>query len=727
MKLQTEKDMKKLALLAAVIVWANMLCAQDIDRKQVVTRNNPHVTRVDPLASLTVGNGHFAFTVDATGLQTFPEEYAKGVPLCTMSDWAWHSFANTQAFKAEEALVAKDFGRGHKELYAAQFREKGRQQDAANYLRANPHRLHLGCLGLNLTDTSLVRNVSQTLDMWTGKIDSHFTYNGQPYHVETVCNPGACQIATRVETKGRAEVVFRVPYPTGAHSDDAADWGKGNKQRVRLSYWDNRAELAVEIDNVKYEVKISWRGKARIRKTSRNEVRLSNRKGQLDFSVQFGNRSYKNFAASGPLSGVPFTEHYTRSATFWNEYWKNGAIADFSHVKDPRARELERRVVLSQYLMAVNDGSDTPPQETGLTYNSWFGKFHLEMMWWHQAQFALWGHPDLLAQSMEWYIKAAPMARKIARRQGFKGLRWMKMTDPSAEEAPSNVGSYLIWQQPHYIYFAELIYRYCTNHKTTNRTTAKAKEMDQVAKDVLDNYGPLVEETAEFMSSFVTFDSVAGRYVLKGCIPAQETLKADSTVNPPFELSYWLWGLQTAQKWRERKGEPRRADWDDIIQRLSPLASGEDSLYLAAESAPQTYRDIRFTSDHPAVLGALGILPQSRLVDDRIMRRTLDWIWDNWNWDKTWGWDYPMVAMCAARLGEPERAVDALLMPRRTNTYLVNGHNYQDDRLRVYLPGNGGLLAAVGMMLAGWDGAEGKNPGFPADWDVRWEGIFPMP
>ena len=27
--------------------------------------------------------------------------------------------------------------------------------------------------------------------------------------------------------------------------------------------------------------------------------------------------------------------------------------------------------------------------------------------------------------------------------------------------------------------------------------------------------------------------------------------------------------------------------------------------------------------------------------------------------------------------------------------------DYQDDRLRVYLPGNGGLLAAVAMMCAG--------------------------
>ena len=102
------------------------------------------------------------------------------------------------------------------------------------------------------------------------------------------------------------------------------------------------------------------------------------------------------------------------------------------------------------------------------------------------------------------------------------------------------------------------------------------------------------------------------------------------------------------------------------------------------------------------------------------MKNTLNWVWDNWNWNKTWGWDYPMTAMDAARLGEPEKAVGALLMDKRTNTYLVNGHNYQDGRLRVYLPGNGGLLTAVAMMCAGWDGSEDVNPGFPKDgkWNV---------
>ena len=65
-----------------------------IDRHALVTRNNPEVTAMDSLSSLSVGNGEFAYTVDATGLQTFPEVYKNGVPLGTQSQWGWHSFGN---------------------------------------------------------------------------------------------------------------------------------------------------------------------------------------------------------------------------------------------------------------------------------------------------------------------------------------------------------------------------------------------------------------------------------------------------------------------------------------------------------------------------------------------------------------------------------------------------------------------------------------------------------
>ena len=107
--------------------------------------------------------------------------------------------------------------------------------------------------------------------------------------------------------------------------------------------------------------------------------------------------------------------------------------------------------------------------------------------------------------------------------------------------------------------------------------------------------------------------------------------------------------MQTAQTWRERAGMQRVPEWDTLIEKLSPLAYNEDKLYLAAETAVDTYKDIRFTSDHMAVLGAVGILPMNRLVNPEYMKNTLNWVWDNWNWNKTWGWDYPMTAMDAAR------------------------------------------------------------------------------
>jgi hypothetical protein len=107
------------------------------------------------------------------------------------------------------------------------------------------------------------------------------------------------------------------------------------------------------------------------------------------------------------------------------------------------------------------------------------------------------------------------------------------------------------------------------------------------------------------------------------------------------------------------------------------------------------------------------------------MRRTLKKVMAEWRWAETWGWDYPMTAMTAARLGERETAVDALLMETPKNRYLANGHNYQRPGLHLYLPGNGGLLTAVALMAAGWEGGgDSHAPGFPQQgWEVRWEGL----
>ena len=72
------------------------------------------------------------------------------------------------------------------------------------------------------------------------------------------------------------------------------------------------------------------------------------------------------------------------------------------------------------------------------------------------------------------------------------------------------------------------------------------------------------------------------------------------------------------------------------------------------------------------------------------------WIWTHWDWPTTWGWDYPMMAMTAARLGKPDLAVDALLMDTPKNVYRANGHNHQRPGLTIYLPGNGGAALRGG-------------------------------
>ncbi len=317
----------------------------------------------------------------------------------------------------------------------------------------------------------------------------------------------------------------------------------------------------------------------------------------------------------------------------------------------------------------------------------------------------LWNRFPLLDRSLDWYNDVLPSAKERAQQQGYTGARWAKMTDGTGRDSPSPVGTLLIWQQPHPIFYAELAY--------LNRPT----------KAMLTRFQNIVEESAEWMADYAHYDKAKDRYVLgPPAIPAQENHPARETWNPTYELEYWRYGLKTAQKWRERLGMPRRPEWDTVINKLSKLPV-VDGVYMAHENCPQTFTERN--KDHPSMLAALGILT-GEMVDHETMRRTLKKVIKEWSWPETWGWDYPMIAMTAARLGEGAIAIDALMINTPKNRYSANGHNYQRPNLPLYLPGNGGLLYAIAMMAAGWkDAPKGNAPGFPKDgsWTVRSEGF----
>lgn len=739
-----------------IVVLAAMLlvttCADTaIDRHALVMRNNPHVTKIDSLHSLTVGNGRFAFTADATGLQTFPEYYKEGLSLGTYSEWGWHSFPNKEDYKIVETLQDHPLPGHPHGIYAVQFPEgPERNAKAAEWFRANPHRLHLGNIGFDSLLVSDITKIDQTLDMWKGELHSHFLWRKLPVTVTTSCNGDSDIVSASVSSSAKLAVGIRFPYPTGEAADDATCWTADDCHSTDIILSEpQRALIRRTVDSTVYYVEISWSGKAVLSQTGKNRLKLIPSDKQWTFNVGF----YKH----QPVVPQPDYKANLLSANrCWMDYWQTSGVIDFSSCTDPRASLLERRVVLSQYLLRSQEAQNYPPAETGLTYNTWYGKYHLEMVMWHSFHYALWNKADLLEKQLKWYKTAVPMARDIAARQGFDGIRWMKMTDPSSNEAPSDVGSFIIWQQPHVIYMSELIYRACPS------------------QEFLREYADMVEQTAAFMASFVNYDSDNDRYIIQGACAANESYNEETTLNPAFEMAYWHFGLSIAQKWRERLGLQRHAEWDEILAKLAPLTSSPDGIYLPAEKGrgipdfvngipaeklPEMPAGGYINGQRPKETGssvssseggkskrkhdpfyvtgtssenllAYGMLPESRLIDQEKMQKTLVRAAQNWNWSGgSWSWNYPTLAMNATRLLQPEVALRAITMDNREDLLLPSGNNYRSTRLRSYLPGNGGLLLAVSMMCAGWDGCSVSNPGFPKDgkWNVRWEGLHPMP
>jgi hypothetical protein len=465
---------------------------------------------------------------------------------------------------------------------------------------------------------------------------------------------------------------------------------------------ENRAEFTRTVDGTSYRVCLA---------------------GPEGCSIQEGNSPHRFLLSAPPAAKrlnlvclfspvsipgeLPAVEaSFEQTSAYWARFWSTGGAIDLSDSKDPRWHELERRVVLSQYLMAAQSAGSWPPAETGLMgLDPWRGQFHMEMIWWHLAHYGLWGRWPMAEEALGCYELFEPAARALAAQLGYKGLKWGKSVGPEGRSAPWVGNQVLLWKQPHPIFFAELEYRLRPTRAT------------------LDKWADIVQGTAEHMADYPVRDEKTGLHSLVPVMPPSEQGITRDTV---FDLAYWRWGLEKAQEWRERLGLPREPYWDEIREHLAPLPE-VDGVYVHSAEWQDTYTNRAW--EHPDPIGVFGMLPPVEGVDRETAHRTLLEVWRTWDWNRCWGWDFPWTAMAAARLGEPQLAVDALLKN-------AGDKNRYDERGVCmggpcpYLPGNGGLLYAVAMMAAGWEGApEQHAPGFPADgkWSVRWEGLQQAP
>lgn len=674
-----------------------------IDRKTLVNRHTIVMDRPDALSPLSVGNGEMAFTADVTGLQTFPAFYESGMPLHTMAQWAWHETPNSHAYTLSDVMENYD-SHGQSVPYPS-----NENSPAGQWLMENPHRFDLGRLGLILPDVGghsasladLVE-IRQELNLWNGVLSSRFLLNGQPVVVETRVHPELDVLSIRITSPliNTGKLGVRMDFP-GNRADwlNPGDWSHPGTHTTTATLNKDSGDFTRQLDGTTMTyARAAWDPSTVCVQSGQHTFEWrSHKRDVLELSFAFASHKIQ---VRPPL----FDEVNSATVRHWNRFWSTGGAIDLSESADPRWKELERRIVLSQYQTAINCAGSLPPQETGLVTNSWSGKFHLEMHWWHAAHFTLWGREALLMRSLDYYRRILPVARETASRIGCKGARWPKMVGPAGRDSPNGINPFLVWEQPHPIHYAELMYQ-------ANPSTA-----------TLNFFRDIVLESAEFMASFSWWNAERQVFELgPPIVSAQEKgfRSRRQAKNPCFELAYWCWALGIAQEWRVRLGMQPSPEWENVRRHLAPLPI-RSGVYAEIETPITPF------TDHPTMLGALGVTPTTTMVDHNTMQDTLDFVFKQWDQESTWGWDYPMMAMTAARLGRPDQAIEALFIETPKNRYLTNGHNFQMlPQLPLYLPGNGGLLFAVALMAAGWQGAPPTHaPGFPTSakgWVVRHE------
>lgn len=686
-----------------------------MNRNEIVKRHSPIRKKIEWLSPLTVGNGSIAYTADITGLQTLYEEQLQaGFPLLTMSDWGWHTSParNGNIYELNRDLTMTEFSTKRGIVKYPVKKQPGNEY-AYDWLRQNPHRYNLFHLGFiyqgNPISSQQLNDMEQYLDLYSGILYSQFTLAGEKVSVKTMCHQGqdilGFEINSSLLVHGDLQFILRFPY--GSPDISGSDWNSVDRHTTRFTEKDKHTcciEHLMDKDRSCLRIYSESESNFNILSCNRHQYLFSLTGNEIcSFTISIAEKAENLFAKT-------VVECEQSSSCKWQDFWEKGAFISFEGSTDPRAQELERRIVLSLYNSAINSCTSMPPQETGLTINSWYGKAHLEMYLWHLAYLPLWGRCDLLKKSLSWFKKILPDAIYNAKKNHYRGAKWPKMVGPEGIDSPSEIAPLLIWQQPHLIFMLELIYQ---------------SEKNLV---FLEEYWEIIKETADYMADLVEYNESKDTYELTPpVIPVQETHKPEETLNPVFELEYWSFGLKLAIIQAERLNKSYPDCWKTVLEHIAKPTI-QDGVYLAHELCKTSYTE--YTKDHPSVVAAFGLLPGANILPE-IMRNTLNKIYEVWDFQSMWGWDFAMMAMTETRLGNPEHAINILMYNTPKNQYMTNGHNLQACRtdLPLYLPGNGSLLLAIPLMVMGYPGCPNKYPGFPDNesWKIESEGMIGFP
>lgn len=588
-------------------------------KKSDIIKYNLKFNHIDSKNPVTIGNGDFAITLDQTGTQSLYETY-KDIPLSTMSNKNW--------FYKDKKNIKPSYVDGKAYMLFNLDNDPNYQIN-----RQYPFKYSFMQILLydndKLIDINNIKDVKQELDLYKGIVTSSFNYKEKINKTISFIYQDHDEFNFKLQSDNlNLALKFNYPsYTKNGYRLDILPNVSVKEDRITLLY-DDKNSLSFKL------------------KSSSNYQIVENTLIFDDNNVSF----------SLALDEI-------KEGKLLDEFWKcdNGIIID--------NEELVKKMVLSKYLLHVNSTGIYPPQESGLTYNCWNSKFHLEMHLIHSLWNIYNNHVGDLVKSFDYYLSIMPSSLKRASLNGYKGLRFPKMTGPDGEDSPSNIGPLLIWQAPHILFMLQEIY-YLYNKE-----------------NIIKKYEPLISGTIDFMISFLTLKD--SKYqMLDPLLEACESIPLDRCQNPSFELEYWRYTLERQPKIDTVLYGHQRYDYLDITSKII-TPKEDDGIYLKTYGVIDKYD---LYKDHPTE-GFLMSFFKSKIVDKEKMVKTIDYILKNMDLSSYWGWDFPFLGLSLLNCGEIEKSIEVTQLNTINNQYLYNGYNTSPrDDLKAYLPGNGAFL-----------------------------------
>lgn len=588
-------------------------------KKSDIIKYNLKFNHIDSKNPVTIGNGDFAITLDQTGTQSLYETY-KDIPLSTMSNKNW--------FYKDKKNIKPSYVDGKAYMLFNLDNDPNYQIN-----RQYPFKYSFMQILLydndKLIDINNIKDVKQELDLYKGIVTSSFNYKEKINKTISFIYQDHDEFNFKLQSDNlNLALKFNYPsYTKNGYRLDILPNVLVKEDRITLLY-DDKNSLSFKL------------------KSSSNYQIVENTLIFDDNNVYF----------SLALDEI-------KEGKLLDEFWKcdNGIIID--------NEELVKKMVLSKYLLHVNSTGIYPPQESGLTYNCWNSKFHLEMHLIHSLWNIYNNHVGDLVKSFDYYLSIMPSSLKRASLNGYKGLRFPKMTGPDGEDSPSNIGPLLIWQAPHILFMLQEIY-YLYNKE-----------------NIIKKYEPLISGTIDFMISFLTLKD--SKYqMLDPLLEACESIPLDRCQNPSFELEYWRYTLERQPKIDTVLYGHQRYDYLDITSKII-TPKEDDGIYLKTYGVIDKYD---LYKDHPTE-GFLMSFFKSKIVDKEKMVKTIDYILKNMDLSSYWGWDFPFLGLSLLNCGEIEKSIEVTQLNTINNQHLYNGYNTSPrDDLKAYLPGNGAFL-----------------------------------